>query len=153
MVVDQDGTQLGVLPTEEALKRAQDAGMDLVEVAPNSRPPVCRIMDYSRYKYDQEKKERLARKKTVKIHLKEIKMKPKIGEHDYQTKVRNLRRFLERRDKAKVVMIFRGREMTHMELGRDILNRVVKDLIDIADVEKRPFLEGRAITMILTPKK
>ena len=151
--MDQEGTQLGVIPTEEGLRLAQEAGMDLVEVAPNSRPPVCRIMDYSRYKYDQEKKERLARKKTVKIHLKEIKMKPKIGEHDYQTKVRNLRRFLGRRDKAKVIMIFRGREMTHMELGRDILNRVVKDLIDIADVEKRPFLEGRAITMILTPKK
>lgn len=153
MVINQDGQQLGVIATSEGMRLAKEAGLDLVEVAPNSRPPVCRIMDYSRYKYDQEKKERQARKKQVIVHLKEIKMKPKIGEHDYQTKLRHLKRFLERKDKAKVSMIFRGREMTHMELGRNILNRLVKDLSDIAEIEKQPLLEGRVITMVLAPKK
>ena len=126
--------------------------MDLVEVAPNVSPPVCRIMDYSKYKYEQQKKERLARKKQKIIHLKELKIGPKIGDHDYQVKLSYLKRFIEDEDKVKIVMVFRGREMAHVELGKRILDRLVGDCSPFADLEEAPAMEGRAITMIFRPK-
>ncbi len=126
--------------------------MDLVEVAPEAKPSVCRIMDYSKYKYDQEKKEKLAKKHQKKVHLKEIKLRPKIEEHDYQVKLRSLERFLTRGDKVKVTLGFRGREMAHQELGRRILDRFIKDATNIGQVEKAPVTEGRFINLTFTPK-
>lgn len=140
------------MPTPEALKRAQAAGLDLVEVAPTANPPVCRIMDYSKYKYEQEKREKEARKKQKVIHIKEIRLGPKIGEHDYQFKLRNLEDFLKRGDKVKVTMMFRGREMTHMDLGRKILDRLSSDISSIGEIEETPRLEGRIISMVIRGK-
>ena len=124
----------------------------MVEVAPDAKPSVCRIMDYSRYKYDQEKKEKLAKKHQKKVHLKEIKLRPKIEEHDYQVKLRNLERFLTRGDKVKVTLTFRGREMAHQELGRRILDRFVKDSANIGQIERGPITEGRFINLTFAPK-
>lgn len=124
----------------------------MVEVAPDAKPSVCRIMDYSRYKYDQEKKEKLAKKHQKKVHLKEIKLRPKIEEHDYQVKLRNLERFLTRGDKVKVTLAFRGREMAHQELGRRILDRFVKDSVNVGQIEKGPITEGRFINLTFAPK-
>ena len=126
--------------------------MDLVEVAPGVTPAVCRIMDYSRYKYEQEKKEKLAKKQQKKVHLKEIKLRPKIEEHDYQVKFKHVERFLTRGDKVKVTLMFRGREMSHQELGRRVIDRFIKDLANIGQVEKGPITEGRFINVILAPK-
>ncbi len=151
-VVGEEGEQLGVLSIQDALRRAEEAGLDLVEVAPTAAPPVCRIMDYSRYKYEQEKREKEARKKQKVIHIKEIRMGPKIGEHDYQFKLRNLEEFLKRGDKVKVSMMFRGREMAHMDLGRKILDRVSSDVSSIGEIEETPRLEGRVITMVIRAK-
>jgi len=151
-VIADDGSQLGVMGVQDALKKAQDAGLDLVEIAPTATPPVCRIMDHSRYKYEQEKKEKEARKKQKIVHIKEIRMGPKIGEHDYQFKVRHLEDFLKKGDKVKVTMIFRGREMAHIDLGRKILDRLSSDISGIGEVEERPRLEGRFLNMIVRAK-
>ncbi len=151
-VIGEKGEQIGVLPASEGLKLAKGKNLDLVEVAPNTSPPVCRIMDFSRYKYEQEKKERMARKKQKIVHLKEIKLKPNIEEHDYQTKLRHLKRFLDRGDKTKITLMFRGREMAHVDIGRSLMDRLMKDLSELAEVEKPPALEGRFMVMIMTPK-
>ncbi|HEX5745787.1 MAG TPA: translation initiation factor IF-3 [Archangium sp.] len=150
-VVGPEGEQLGVLPIEAALDRAQSAGMDLVEVNPMAKPPVCKIMDYGKFKYEEKKRASEAKKKQVVVHLKEIKLRPKTEEHDYEFKVRNVRRFLEEGNKAKVTIMFRGREITHKELGSAILDDVVKDLKDVAVVEQMPRLEGRQMFMIIAP--
>ena len=148
----EDGEQLGVLAVPDAQKKADEAGLDLVEVAPTAVPPVCRIMDYSRYKYEQEKSEKEARKKQKVIHLKEVRLSPKIGEHDYQFKLKNLQEFLKRGDKAKVTMMFKGREMTHMDLGRKILDRLAGDISAVGEIEESPRLEGRIIMMVIRAK-
>lgn len=141
-----------MLTTEDALKRAEEAGLDLVEVAPTAVPPVCRIMDYSKYKYEQEKREKEARKKQKVIHLKEIRLGPKIGEHDYQFKLRNLEEFIKRGDKVKVTMMFRGREMAHVDLGRKLLERLSSDISQIGEIEEPARQEGRFINMVIRAK-
>ncbi|MFH0764619.1 MAG: translation initiation factor IF-3 [Candidatus Omnitrophota bacterium] len=150
--VGEAGEQLGVLPTQEALKRAEEAGLDLVEVAPTAVPPVCRIMDYSKYKYEQEKREKEARKKQKIVHIKEIRLGPKIGEHDYQFKLHNLTEFLKKGDKVKITMMFRGREMAHVDLGRKILDRVSSDISQIGEIEESPRQDGRFINMVIRAK-
>ncbi|MBN3037848.1 MAG: translation initiation factor IF-3 [Candidatus Omnitrophica bacterium] len=151
-LIGDNGEQLGIASAEDALKRAEELGLDLVEVAPTAKPPVCRIMDYSKYKYEQEKKEKQAKKHQKKVHIKEIKLRPKIGEHDYQVKLRYLQRFLSRGDKVKVTLSFRGREMAHQELGRRVLDRFVKDITNVGQVEKGPITEGRFINLVVAPK-
>jgi len=151
-VVGEEGEQLGVLPTIEAIKRAEEAGLDLVEVAPTAVPPVCRIMDYSKYKYEQEKREKEARKKQKIVHLKEIRLSPKIGEHDYQFKLRNLEDFLKRGDKVKITMMFKGREMAHVDLGRKILNRLASDISQVGEIEEPARQEGRFINLVIRAK-
>lgn len=151
-VIGENGEQVGVLAASEALRMAREKGLDLVEVAPKAAPPVCRIMDFSKYKYEQEKKERLARKKQKVIRIKEVKIKPNIEENDYQVKLRNLKRFLERGDKAKVTLMFRGREMAHTDIGINLMNRLMKDLSGIAEPEKMPTLENKMIVLIMNPK-
>jgi len=151
-LIDAEGRQVGVVPTDNALAAARDAQLDLVEVAPNVKPPVCKIMDYSRFKYEQEKKDREAKKKQHAVHLKEIKLSSKIQEHDYQTKLNHLRRFLERKDRAKVTMFFRGREIAHIDLGKKILERLRNDLADLAEPEGMPKKEGKLLIMKFIPK-
>lgn len=151
-VVGDAGEQLGVMTVQEALKRAEEAGFDLVEVAPTAVPPVCRIIDYARYKYEQEKREKEARKKQRVIHIKELRLGPKIGEHDYQFKLRYLEDFLKRGDKVKVTMMFRGREMTHTDIGRKIIDRLASDISAIGEIEEAPRLEGRIISMVIRAK-
>jgi len=151
-VIADDGTQLGILGAREALALAQEKGLDLVEVSPTARPPVCRIMDYGKFKYEQSKRERKARKKQHVMHLKEVKLRPKVAEHDYDFKVEHARQFLEKRDKVKFTVTFRGREMAHQELGMDVLKRVQEDTAEIAKVEAYPRLEGRQMLMVLAPK-
>ncbi|MCG2704860.1 MAG: translation initiation factor IF-3 [Candidatus Omnitrophica bacterium] len=151
-VIGENSEQIGVLATSEALRMARERGFDLVEISPKSNPPVCRIMDFSKYKYEQEKKERLARKKQKVVHIKEIKIKPNIEENDYQVKLKHLKRFLERGDKAKVTLVFRGREMAHTDIGIKLMNRLMKDLSEIAEPEKMPVLEHRAMVLIINPK-
>lgn len=143
---------MGITSVEEGLRQAQEKGLDLVEVAPQAKPAVCRIMDYSRYKYEQEKKEKLAKKHQKKVHLKEIKLRPKIEEHDYQVKLKQLQRFLSRGDKVKVTLAFRGREMRHQELGRRVLDKFIKDSSHIGQVEREPVTEGRFVNAILAAK-
>ena len=151
-VISPDGTQLGVLPIEQALQTAYGLNMDLVEVAPEARPPVCRIMDYGKYRYEQSKKAREAKKKQTIIELKEIKLRPKTEEHDFQFKVRHAERFLKEGNKAKITMMFRGREVIRMDRGKALLNRFVEALKDVAVVEQQTKVEGRNMTMILAPK-
>ncbi len=151
-VISPDGTQLGILPIEQALQTAYSQNLDLVEVAPEARPPVCRIMDYGKYRYEQSKKAREARKKQTIIELKEIKLRPKTEEHDFQFKARNAERFLKEGNKAKVTMMFRGREMIRMDRGKALLNRFVEALKDVGVVEQAPKIEGRNMTLILAPK-
>ena len=141
------------MPIREALEAANQVGLDLVEVAPNADPPVCRIMDYPKFKYEQEKREREAKKKQHVIHLKELKIGPLIEEHDYQVKLYHLKRFLKRGDKVKITMRFRGRQMAHVDLGRNVLERLIKDASDLGEAEKLPKLEGRLMTMAFAPKK
>lgn len=143
---------MGIVPTVEALQKAQEVGLDLVEVASQASPPVCRIMDFSKYKYDQEKKAKEARKHQKVVHLKEIKLKPNIEEHDYQVKLHHLKKFLTRGDKTKVTMIFRGREMSHIDIGKKVLDRIVSDLADTGELEKSPTREGRSITLNFIPR-
>lgn len=151
-LIGPNGEQMGVVPTQDALQKAQDLGLDLAEVAPQGNPPVCRIMDYSKYKYDQDKKEKEARKHQKVVHLKEIKIKPSIEEHDYQVKLHHLQRFLSRGDKAKLTMTFRGRQMSHIDLGKKIVDRMISDLLDIGEVEKGPTRDGRNIMVFFAPR-
>ncbi|MBX9929628.1 MAG: translation initiation factor IF-3 [Gemmatimonadaceae bacterium] len=151
-VIGQDGSQLGVIETDVALSMAQEAGLDLVEVAPLARPPVVRIMDYGKYKFEQAKQARIAKKKQHVIQLKEVKYRPGIEEHDFETKTRHARRFLQEGNKVKVTLMFRGRQIAHPELGRAVVDRVAKALVDIAKIETDARLEGKFLTMILTPK-
>jgi translation initiation factor IF-3 len=150
-VVGSDGGQLGVMPIEAALERARSEGLDLVEISPMATPPVCKIMDYGKFKYEEKKKASESRRAQVTVQLKEVKLRPKTEEHDYEFKVRNMRRFLEEGNKAKVVIQFRGREITHREQGTVILKDVENDLKDVAVVEQPPRMEGRLMFMILAP--
>jgi translation initiation factor IF-3 len=152
-VIAPDGDQLGVLLTVDALRKAEDFGLDLVEVAPTADPPVCRIMDYGKFKYQQSKKAHDARKKQSIMHIKEVKVSPKTADHDVQNKVKDIKRFLENGDKAKVTMIFRGREITYTEIGRKILDKIALEIVDIGTVEQKPTLEGRNMVMIIAPQK
>lgn len=152
-VVDEDGEQLGIMEVDKARTAAEERGLDLVEVAPNARPPVCKIMDYGKYKYEQAKKEKEAKKKQHQAQVKEMKFRPKIDDHDYNFKVNHVRDFIENGDKAKLTIMFRGREMMHQEFGEAILERVKEDLSDIAVVEQEPKTEGRNMTMVLAPAK
>ncbi len=151
-VVDEEGEQLGILQLEEALATADDRGLDLVEVAPDARPPVCRIMDYGKYRYQLSRKQREARKKQHQVHLKEVKFRPGTEDHDFEFKVRHARRFIEEGNKVKVTVMFRGRQISHPEVGRDVLERVANALEDEAKVESSPSMDGRTLTMILAPK-
>ncbi|WXH30945.1 Translation initiation factor IF-3 [Myxococcus stipitatus] len=150
-MVGSDGSQLGVMPLEAALEKARSEGLDLVEVSPMAQPPVCKIMDYGKFKYEEKKKASEAKRAQLIVHLKEVKLRPKTEEHDYEFKVRNTRRFIEEGNKAKVVIQFRGREITHKEQGTAILDDVAKDLKEVAVVEQPPRMEGRLMFMILAP--
>ncbi len=152
-VIDAEGGQVGVISRAEALQMAADAAMDLVEVSPTAEPPVCRIMDYGKFLFEQNKKAHSAKRKQKQIQLKEVKFRPGTEEADYQVKLRNLTRFLTDGDKAKVTLRFRGREMAHTELGRRLLDRVVADLAELGVVEQRPLMEGRQMVMVISPKK
>jgi translation initiation factor IF-3 len=151
-VVLDDGTQLGVLSRDEALREAQNRGLDLVEISPRAQPPVCRIMDYGRFKYEQSKKQKAAKKHATSVELKEIKFRPKTEQHDMDFKLKHVRRFLEEGNKVRLVIVFRGREITHPKTGLAVLDRVVKTCEDIATVEVRPNLEGKRMIMILGPR-
>ena len=151
--IDPDGNQLGVLDTREALTKAEDFGLDLVEVQPNADPPVCKILDYGKFKYEAQKRANEARKKQKTIEVKEIKFRPNIDEHDYQVKMRNVSKFLAAGDKVKVTLRFRGREMAHQEIGMELLKRVEADLAELGNVEQFPKMEGRQLTMVIAPKK
>lgn len=152
-LIDDQGEQLGVVSSRDALQLAEERGFDLVEIAPNAEPPVCRLMDFGKFLFQQNKKRTAARKKQQNITVKEVKFRPGTEEGDYQTKLRNLRRFLTHGDKTKVTMWFRGREMRHQELGLKMLQRVEADLDELAKVEQMPKLEGRRMSMVLTPRK
>ncbi len=152
-MIDQEGEQLGILTSQEALAKAQDAGLDLVEVSPNAAPPVCRIMDFGKYRFENSKQKQGAKKKQKRTQVKEIKFRPRTEIGDYNTKLNKLRKFLEDGDKTKVTMRFRGREFAHQDLGMDLLKRVVADLEDISNVEQMPGMEGRQMVMLLGPKK
>jgi translation initiation factor IF-3 len=152
-LVDEDGTQVGIKPTNEALTYAHGKDLDLVEVAPNADPPVCRIMDYGKYRYEQEQKAKTARKHQTQINVKEIKLRPKIGVHDYETKKGHVVRFLKNRAKVKVTIMFRGREQTHPERGRDLLMRLAEDVKELGQIEMQPVLDGRNMVMVLAPNK
>jgi translation initiation factor IF-3 len=152
-LIGEDGEQLGVVPLARALAVAEEAGLDLVEIAPMANPPVCKVMDYGKYRYQEQKKAHEARLKQKQIQVKEIKLRPGTDENDYQIKLRNLRRFLEEGDKAKVTLRFRGRELSHQELGMRQLERIREDLADIGVVEQMPRLEGRQMVMVIAPKK
>jgi translation initiation factor IF-3 len=152
-LVDEDGTQIGVKDTNEAREYAWNKNLDLVEVAAQADPPVARVMDYGKYRYEQEQKAKLARKHQVSINVKEIKFRPKIGIHDYNTKKGHVERFLNQRAKVKVTIMFRGRETTHPERGRDLLMRLAEDVKEIGQVESPPLLDGRNMVMVLAPTK
>jgi translation initiation factor IF-3 len=152
-VIGDDGSQLGILPTEDALRRAEEKGMDLVEVQPMSRPPVCKIMDYGKFKYEQKRKAAEMKKKQKIVEVKEVKFRPKTGEHDYETKVRHAREFIGDGDKVKVTIMFRGREIVHPEIGQDILKRVAENMADVASVELHARMEGKSMFMIMAPGK
>ena len=152
-VIGDDGAQIGILTIDEALKMAQDRDLDLVEVAPEAKPPVCRILDYSKYKYEQAQKVKQARKHQTQITIREIKFRPKIAAHDYATKKGHVERFLLGKDKVKITIMFRGREVTHPKRGVMILDRLADELEELASIEQRPNLEGRNMTMVLGPSK
>jgi translation initiation factor IF-3 len=152
-VIAEDGKQIGVMRTDEALRYAQERDLDLVEVAPDARPPVTRILDYSKYKYEQAQKQKAARKHQQQITIREIKFRPKIAQNDYDTKKGHVIRFLKRKDKVKITIMFRGREVTHPERGQQLLDRLAEELKDLAVVEQRPNLDGRNMTMMLGPSK
>lgn len=151
-LIDAEGTNVGVTPINEAIAKAKEVGLDLVEISPNTNPPVCKILDYGKYKYQAQKKAAEARKKQKTVEVKEIKLRPGIDKHDYDVKKRAMQRFFEEGDKVKVTLRFRGREMAHQELGYKLLNRVKEDMAATAKVESEPMSEGRQIVMILAPR-
>ena len=150
-MVDEEGEQLGILDTREALRLAQEKGLDLVEVAPNADPPVCRIMDYGKFKYQQQKRQQEAKKNQTIIQIKEVKFRPKTDEHDYQTKLKKIVKFLGNGDRCKVTIFFRGREIVHKDRGLNVLERVLEDTKDISKMEQAPQSEGRTMNMMLAP--
>ena len=150
-LIDSNGDQLGVKTRQEALEIAQTRNLDLVLVAPNAKPPVCRIMDYGKYRFEQQKKEKEARKKQKVINIKEVRFTPGIGDHDFETKLKNARKFLEKGDKVKAAVRFRGRAITHKELGREVLDRFAEEVKDIATIETKPKMEGRNMFMMVAP--
>ena len=152
-LIDETGQQVGIMKTQDALRQAQERDLDLVEVAAEAKPPVCRILDYSKYKYEQNQKQKAARKHQTQINVREIKFRPKIAQHDYDTKKGHVERFLKARDKVKVTIMFRGREMAHPERGEMILNRLAEDLGELATIEQRPQQDGRNMTMMLAPTR
>lgn len=152
-VIDDESQQLGVMTLTDALAAAQERGLDLVEVSPNAVPPVCRIMDFGKYKYQQSKKAAEAKKKMARVELKEVKMRPKTEEHDFQVKMRNAKRFLEEGNKVKITVMFRGREVTHPERGRMLLEKATQELADHGQVEGHPSMQGRFMIMIVAPAK
>ncbi|MFC1704195.1 translation initiation factor IF-3 [Candidatus Omnitrophota bacterium] len=151
-LIGPEGEQLGVVHIRKAVEVAQEHGLDLIEVAPQAKPPVCRILDFSKYKYDQEKKEREIKKHSKPVHLKEIRVKPHIDEHDYQVKLRQLHSFVSKKAKVKVNLFFRGREMAHRELGMQVLNRFIADSLEACQVEKGPVMQGRIMSVTFSPK-
>jgi translation initiation factor IF-3 len=151
-LIDQEGQNQGVVPFFDALKIAEDAGLDLVEIAPNSAPPVCKILDYGRFRFLEQKKQAEARKKQKTVEVKEIKLRPGIDKHDYDTKMKAVRRFFEEGDKVKLTMRFRGREMAHTDLGMRLLDKVRDEMGELAKVESAPMMEGRQMVMILAPR-
>ncbi len=151
-MIDADGENVGVVSKIDAIKRAMDAGLDLVEISPGAEPPVCKILDYGRFKYEAQKKKNEARKKQKVIDVKEIKMRPNIDTHDYDVKMRAINKFIGEGDKVKVTMRFRGREMVHQELGLQVLHKVRDEMLDQAKVEQFPKLEGRQMTMVMAPR-
>ena len=151
-LIGADGENVGVVDRETALRKADEAGLDLVEISPNASPPVCKILDIGKYKYEEQKRKNEARKKQKVIEVKEIKLRPNIDDHDYDVKMRSMKRFLEEGDKVKVTLRFRGREMAHMEIGHQLLNRVKMDFENEAKVEQEPRPEGRQIVMVFAPR-
>lgn len=151
-MVGVDGSQGGVVSIDAALKAAAEAGLDLVEVAPQAVPPVCRVMDYAKYRYEQERQERESRHRQRYAHLKELRFRPQIDDHDYQTKLRSLMKFLKRGDKVKLTLVFRGREMAHQEFGHRLLERLKADIANVAQIERAPIQEGRFLFMTVAPK-
>jgi translation initiation factor IF-3 len=151
-VIGVEGEQIGILATRDALRLAQEKGYDLVEVSPNAKPPVCKIMDYGKYKYELSKKAKDAKKKQHSLHLKEMRFRPKTEDHDYTFKMKHIREFLSHGSKVKIFVEFRGREMTHKEFGQKVMDRLQADLTDVGIVEQKPKMEGRNLTMILMPK-
>jgi len=152
-LVDEDGSQIGVIKTDDALRMAHERDLDLVEVAANSSPPVARLLDYSKYKYEQEQKAKAARKHQQQVNVREIKLRPKIADHDYETKRGHVERFLRQQDKVKVTIMFRGREQAHPERGRALLDRLYEDIAELATIEQAPQQEGRNMHMMLAPAK
>ncbi|MEX0373646.1 translation initiation factor IF-3 [Spiribacter sp. 1M153] len=152
-MIDENGEQVGIVDTTEAVERAAGVNLDLVELDPNADPPVCRVMDFGKWKFEQSKKQQAAKKKQKQIQVKEVKFRPGTDSGDYEVKLRNLRKFLEDGDKVKVTLRFRGREMAHQELGLELLQRVEKDLEDDATVDQRPKMEGRLMVMTMSPRK
>ena len=150
-LIGAEGENIGVVTPERALGLAEDAGLDLVEISPNANPPVCKIMDYGKFKYEQQKRESEARKKQTVIQVKEVKFRPNTDTHDYGVKMRNVLKFLEKGDKVKVTLRFRGREMAHQNLGRELLERVAEDIKELGKVENMPKMEGRQMTMMVGP--
>lgn len=151
--MDDNGEQLGIVPAREAVRIAFEKGLDLVEVAPNAKPPVCRIMDYGKFKYEESKREREARKKQKVVSIKEVKMRPNIEDHDFDVRARQTERFLQDGDKVKCTIMFRGREIVHADLGKAVLERLVEHVRDLCVIERAPKVEGRNMIMILTPKE
>ncbi|MDZ7831392.1 MAG: translation initiation factor IF-3 [Desulfobacterales bacterium] len=151
-VIDPDGNQLGVIPIQSALTSAQEFGLDLVEVSPNASPPVCKIMDYGRFKYQQDKRQQEARKKQTRIQVKEIKVRPKTDSHDIEVKLGHILKFIEKKNKVKVTVVFRGREITLTERGKEVLEQIAENAEAFATIEQPPKQEGRTMTMVLGPK-
>ncbi len=151
-LIDSEGENHGVVTIEDAMERAANVGLDLVEVSPDAKPPVCKILDYGKFKYQEQKKAAEARKKQKTVEVKEIKMRPNIDDHDYDVKMRSMKRFFDGGDKVKVTLRFRGREMAHQQIGRELLLRVKSDIDEIAKVESEPRLEGRQMVMVLAPR-
>lgn len=151
-LIDESGQNKGVVSFFDALRAAEDAGLDLVEIAPNSTPPVCKLLDYGKYKFNEQKKAAEARKKQKTVEVKEIKLRPGIDDHDYETKMKAVRRFFEEGDKVKVTLRFRGREMAHQDLGLKLLDRVKGEMADVSKVESEPMLEGRQMIMVMAPR-
>jgi translation initiation factor IF-3 len=152
-VIDDQGNQLGIMSARDAQKIAREKNLDLVKIAPKAKPPVCKIIDYGKFRYEQAKKDKENKKKQTIVSIKEVRMSPNIEQHDIDTKMKNGRKFLSKGDKLKISVRFRGREMAHTSIGRDMLLRFAEELSDIADIEKRPKMEGRSMTMFLVPKK